>query len=300
MLHTILIVDDEPTIRMLLSKILSEYRTIEAGDGKEMWQLLQKTKPDLILLDIMLPFEDGLQIAEKLQNHEHYRSIPIIFLTARVTGPDVAAGFRKGCVDYIKKPFDEVELKARISAALKKKESESKLREETRTDSLTRIYNRRYFFDSADRKIEYCKRRDSIMALTIIDVDTFKKINDTYGHQAGDYILIEFAKTLQKNVRPYDLVARYGGEEFVILFLDSTNEEAFHIMERIRRRIDSSDFIYDEQRIHLTFSAGISCISEFDKNECTLDAMIKLADDRLYQAKRHGGNTIILEGTIQR
>jgi two-component system, cell cycle response regulator len=294
MKRNILVIDDEPTNRFLLENILCEYNVASLDSGNKIWNFLENNKVDLILLDIMMPGEDGYHVAEKISTNEMYKDIPIIFLTAKDGGLSIKKGFDSGGYDYIIKPFDQIALKARIEKVMEKKDIERDLRKKSITDPLTNLYNRRYFFERLDKQIEHTKRTCDIFSIAILDIDYFKIVNDMYGHLAGDYVLQELANTLTKYIRPYDIVARYGGEEFIILFVECEKNESREIIQRIKNKIETSDFQFENNTINLTFSCGISDMSDIkDKNTIDSNAIIKLADDRLLAAKKSGRNTII-------
>lgn len=296
MAETILVVDDSPFETAVLSKLLCEYTVSSAGCGDEMWVVLAKETPSIILLDVVLPGEDGFRIAEKLSSIEKYSGIPIIFITSKDTGRDVERGFDAGGVDYIKKPYNEIELRARIRSALLKKRQEIELREKTITDPLTGLYNRRHFFDVLTKNIEHARRNSSYQfSVAMLDIDHFKIINDTLGHQAGDYILKQIADFLKKSIRPYDLLARYGGEEFIVLYKDCNRKEAGEILNRIRDTVETKSYRFRDKTVGVTFSSGIADITEVKPGSTAAEELIKITDSRLYLAKQSGRNRIVID-----
>jgi two-component system, cell cycle response regulator len=293
--ETILVVDDSPFETAVLNKLLRDYTVVSAGSGDEMWNVLSKETPAIILLDVVLPGEDGFDLAEKLSAVEKYSDIPIIFITAKDTGRDVERGFDSGGVDYIKKPYNEIELRARIRSALAKKRQEIELREKTITDPLTGLHNRRHFFENLSRNIEHARRNPgNRFSIAVLDIDHFKAVNDTLGHQAGDFILKEIAGFLKKSIRPYDLLARYGGEEFIVLYKDCSRKEAGEILTRIKDALAARTYLYHDKPVHITFSSGIADITEV-KIESAAEELIKIADARLYQAKESGRNRVVTD-----
>ena len=290
----VLIIDDEHANRYLLENILDEYETISLENGQKLWDYLQDNHAVLILLDIMMPNEDGYQIAKKLSLDEILKDIPIIFLTAKDAAQDIKKGFESGGYDYITKPFDEMTLKIRIQSVIEKKNLELQLKKQAITDPLTNLYNRRYFFDRLDKQIEFIKRNKNDLSVAILDIDFFKKINDSYGHLAGDFILQELSGKLVKYIRPYDIAARYGGEEFVVIFIDCNKKKSKLIMQRIKDKIENNSYNYENFKMNFTFSCGIADINDFpDQKVITSKEFIKIADDRLLEAKRSGRNMII-------
>ena len=184
----------------------------------------------------------------------------------------------------------EIEERKRVEIALK--ESEEKYRNLSIEDPLTGIFNRRYLFEWGGKIVDRSLRAKSSMCLGILDIDFFKSINDKFGHQAGDYVLREFALVTSECIRPNDFLARYGGEEFVILLLDCAMHEATTIMNRINKTIENSRFSFNDLKMSVTVSGGISHSSEVGSSN-TLDELIKLADKRMYSAKNSGRNKIV-------
>ncbi|MBN2158174.1 MAG: diguanylate cyclase [Spirochaetes bacterium] len=296
MAEKILVVDDSTIDTKIISRMLDDYTVISAGSGDEMWKTLESETPSIILLDVILPGEDGFQIAERLSGIEKFADIPIIFITSKDAGRDVEKGFDSGGDDYIKKPYNEIELRARIRSALQKKRQEMDLREMTITDPLTGVYNRRYFFDILVKNIEHSRRnRRNSFSVALVDIDHFKNINDTMGHQAGDFVLIQLADSLRKSIRPYDLLARYGGEEFIVLFKDCNKIESGEILQRIRDSIDGTEYRFQEKPVHITFSGGIADIGEVRPEAAAMEELVHMADERLYIAKQTGRNRIVMD-----
>ena len=176
------------------------------------------------------------------------------------------------------------------------KKNEEMLREISIRDPLTNIYNRRYIFDRLQYIISKNRRSGQVLAAAIADIDFFKKINDTFGHIAGDFILKEFAAILGLSIREYDLLGRYGGEEFIILFDGTTSVQAAEIMERIRIQVSEKLFtLRSGENASFTFSCGIADTGDFDRDEVSSDSLVELADKRLYEAKSTGRNRLVIK-----
>lgn len=175
---------------------------------------------------------------------------------------------------------------------------EEKLKQRSRMDPLTNIYNKGYIFEKLNQSIELYKREGINFSLAIIDLDYFKKINDTYGHQAGDYVLKEFAEILTHKIRAYDALGRYGGEEFLIIFHNTDKKDALKVLERTLDNLKDHSFNYGEGEINITFSCGIANSMELDDDILSARALIELADKRLYKAKKMGRNNIVVEDYI--
>lgn len=292
----LMVVDDSIIDRTMIVKLLDDYEITCASCGDEMWKLLENAIPSVILLDVIMPGESGFQIAKKLTTIDRYSDIPIIFITSKDTGRDVEEGFDSGGMDYIKKPYNEIELRARIRSVLAKKRQELDLREKTITDPLTGIYNRRYFFEVLDKNMEHARRNPShCFSTAIIDIDHFKNVNDENGHLAGDSLLRQFSEFLKRSIRPYDILARYGGEEFVVLFKDISRKEASEVLGRIKDAVEQTQYLYHECVICFTFSSGISDVHDLGEDPANPDDLLRIADERLYAAKQAGRNRIAID-----
>ncbi len=296
MADSILVVDDSHLDTTVIKRLLSDYRVMSAGSGEEMWKLLEGEIPSIIFLDVVLPGDDGFELAARLSRHERYADIPIIFITSKDTGGDVERGFESGGFDYIKKPFAEKELRARLRSALETKRRERELREKTVIDPLTGVYNRRYFFEALEKNIEHSRRnRQNVFALALIDIDNFKHVNDRHGHQAGDRVLAELADCLRTRIRPYDILARYGGEEFVVIFKDCGKTASGEVLQRIKDFVEATPCLFRDIPIAVTFSGGIAEIGEVPPDAPAGGELLRIADERLYMAKQAGRNRIVID-----
>lgn len=387
---SILIVDDTPKNIQLLGTVLKEtgYRVIVATNGQSALNILEKTKPDLILLDVMMPELSGFETIQKIKENEEIKNIPVIFLTAKAEPDDVLEGFKLGAVDYITKPFHANELLARVKTHLELKinrdliqnlldfqkglvllidetrilyanksflnyveypnliqfnqnyssysdyfdileenleEQELKLKPKNKTlknqiflahktilpgksvyilnltdvtdyetektnleqkasyDELTKIYNRTKFIEIFNEILKSVELEIKPLSLILFDIDHFKKINDGFGHNIGDKVLVEISSVVKSLIRNTDIFCRWGGEEFLILLNSSSIEDSFKIAEKIRTFIETKEFIPNHQ---VTISLGVST---FEKND-NLDSFINRADKALYQAKNSGRN----------
>jgi len=291
----ILIVDDDSVNLHHLESILSGYNVLSASSPSAMWNILEEEIPDVILLDVIMSGEDGFQIAGRLSGEPHLQDIPIIFISAKDSGKDVADGFEAGGQDYIKKPFESDEVKVRLKSILVRNRERLLLLEHSRLDTLTGIYNRRYFSQRFDEMLAFVRREEIEISVAMLDIDFFKEVNDRHGHQAGDFILRNFAKKLKAEVRPYDICARYGGEEFIYIFLKTLKANAVDIVRRLKEEISGKAYEYREISINVTFSCGISDVSDLPRDELSAEDLIKIADERLYRAKQAGRNRIVAE-----
>lgn len=294
---TILAVDDEYANRFLLENTLTDYRVVLVDSAEAMRNHLNSAeqRPDLILLDIMMPRESGFEAAEKLSSDESYSDIPIVFLSARTSGDDVARGLEVGGEDYVKKPFDEKELKARIRTVLERSAEQKKLFRGASYDELTGTFRREVFLANAHARFQFAQRKEKPFALALLDVDNFKRINDQYGHQAGDEVLSRLGADMSRDLREYDLIGRYGGEEFVLALLEEDKHRASSMMERLREQISKRPIDYEGNRIEITVSVGVADSSELPEADDGLDALIRLADERLYRAKALGKDQVRID-----
>lgn len=170
---------------------------------------------------------------------------------------------------------------------------EEKILELSNRDFLTNAYNRRYIYDRVKGIIEIYKRTGQTFSVCIIDIDYFKNINDDYGHQVGDNVLIEFTKIIHNNLRAYDILGRYGGEEFIVILNNIDEKNSLLVIERMLNIIRNKVFTFDKNKLSFTFSAGISNATEIDKDKILIDDLIELADKRMYLAKNGGRNRIV-------
>jgi diguanylate cyclase (GGDEF)-like protein len=291
----VLLIDDDPLNIILLDSILTHqgFTTLKASNGKEGRLLAQNEQPDLILLDIMMPGENGMETCKKLMGDPATSQIPIIFLTAKSEIRDELAGLKLGAADYITKPFSPAIVLARVNNHLALKHHRDKLDRLSFIDSLTGISNRRAFDEYLLREWKRSERAGKALSLVMLDIDNFKTYNDTYGHAAGDECLKLVAQNLSDCLlKPYDFVARYGGEEFACILPETDNAGAILVAKRIRETINLKRILHSDSSIapHITISIGVASINPTDKHDT--QQFVKIADQMLYTAKKEGKNTI--------
>jgi len=287
-MYTILIVDDtETNIDILLELLSDEYDVLVALDAKGALTIVQEEKVDLILLDIMMPEMDGYEVCKILKNQTDTKNIPIIFITAKVDEDSIEKAYDIGGDDYVTKPFRPRELLARVKIQLKIKHLMADLNYIASYDAMTGIYNRREFFKLATQKFNNSKK--DIFAV-MIDIDNFKKINDTYGHSTGDKVIKIITKTISENIFNDAIFGRIGGEEFAII-CNQGPSNVIEKIENIRYLIEKLEVIADNgDIIKFTISNGVSKVNE---NIHSLDSLLKEADKALYEAKGSGRNKVI-------
>ncbi len=216
---TLLIVDDEKTNRTLLTELLRpDHQVILAKNGIQALERAREHRPDLILLDVLMPEMDGYAVIRELKGDDRCRDIPVIFITALDSVEDEEHGLELGAVDYISKPFRPSIVRARVRNHLQAVHQRRLLEQLALLDSLTEIPNRRRFVQVFEAEWRRCQRNGAPLSLIVVDVDHFKLYNDSYGHAAGDVVLRDVARALRGTLhRASDFIARFGGEEFVIL-----------------------------------------------------------------------------------
>lgn len=300
MKSAILIIDDSKLARQQVIDILKEKSLFkfvyEAGDGIEGFKTALNRPIDLILCDVEMPGMDGFKFLRMMNSREELQDIPIIMLTGREDSETKVRGLEEGASDYVTKPFDPAEMIARVKVQLKIKSLQDKLKksnqmllELSHTDPLTGLNNRRFMMEGLAREFERSQRKNAPLSMIMIDIDHFKTINDTYGHQKGDAVLQGLAALLKQHLRQYDTAARYGGEEFALILPETGIEEAAQVAERLRQATEKLIF-EDLSQLRMTASFGIAT-TPADTVQ-SLDDLIREADYALYNAKRAGRNRV--------
>jgi len=292
--HKILIVDDIPANVALLSAILSkDYNVLSATSGEMALDMVARERPDLVLLDIMMPGMDGHEVCRRLKSNETTRNIPVIFVTAKSTAEDEAYGFDLGAVDYITKPFHIPVVKARVRTHLDLKVKTDLLEKIAHIDGLTNIPNRRRFDEMLEIEWGRALRSESPLSLIIADIDYFKGFNDCYGHAGGDQCLYSVALALSSLMhRSSDMVARYGGEEFVAILPGTDLKGAATLAEYWRSVIEAMQMPHAKSEVsdYVTVSVGYASI--IPNRDQLPYVLLGVADEMLYQAKDSGRNRI--------
>lgn len=286
----ILVVDDSKFIIKLLTDILEKenYTVYSCDNGTSVKEIANKIKPDVILLDIVMPIIDGFEICKLLMRERELKDIPVIMITAKTDSSDIKKALGLGAFDYIKKPIDDVEVIARVQSALRFKEQQDKLREMAMKDGLTGLYNHTCLIELFHEEYNNQDDKGRGISFVMIDIDFFKKFNDNYGHVSGDMILKELSRILTESIRSGDIVGRYGGEEFSIIFIDDNVKTILELCEQVRRNIEEHEFNIGGKFIKITVSIG-ACVKTPTKFIKSNDMIIK-ADNALYEAKKNGRN----------
>ena len=290
--QTVMIVDDTAANIELLSESLGDdYELIFATSGADALELIRADKPDLLLLDVMMPGMDGYQLCTLLKGDSDTRDIPIIFVTGQNEEGGELKGFDLGAVDYITKPFSLSIVRARVKTHLELKRYRDELEAQSMTDGLTGIPNRRHLNKFLELLWSQALRLRGPISLVLMDIDHFKAYNDHYGHLQGDDTLKRVAQALeQATQRKTDLVARFGGEEFICVLPGTDLEGASGRVEQLRRAVENLAIPHEHSTAadHVTISLGLaSCVPS---PALKPDALLELADQALYQSKKHGRN----------
>ena len=291
---TLLIFDDEKQNRLLLTELFgTTYKIIQAKNGVQALEKARQHRPDLILLDVLMPEMDGMGVLRELKRDDATRLIPVIFITALDSATDEENGLNLGAVDYISKPFHPPIVRVRVRNQLQLVHQQRLLEQLASLDGLTGIPNRRQFDATLLKEWHRCQRNQQPLSLIVADVDFFKKYNDALGHAAGDRVLQEVAATLRQAARrPGDLVARYGGEEFVLLLPETNATGAQALAEGLQQLLHSKAFAHPNSSLGpwLTMSMGGNTIVP---STTALDPeFFALADAALYRAKHQGRNQV--------
>jgi len=301
----ILFVEDSKTQAKAIKDFLLRmgYEVIWVEDGKSAINIAKSQSLDIILLDLILPDINGDEVCRWLKLNQSTRGVPIIMLTVKSSIPDKVTGLEAGADDYVPKPFDEIELNARIYACLRTKALQDELRQKNRqleellekvellaiTDPLTELYNRRRFETALENEFKRTQRYKSPLACLMLDIDYFKKINDEYGHQVGDSVLQEIAKIIKKTFREIDIAARWGGEEFVVLLPQTQQDAAIQSASRILEKISNHRFLRIPDK-KITVSIGIASVPNSSVD--TGEKLVNASDLAMYEAKKKGRNRI--------
>lgn len=289
---TILVAEDASTVRELFKRFLARQnlRVLCAADGEEALRILGDETVDIVLSDYNMPKVDGLDLLKAVRERYSMFELPFIAVSSDEGGDTVGTFLKLGANDYLKKPFNKEELLCRINNTLDTVEMFEEMMSNAITDPLTGLYNRRYLSETGPKLVAASGRyKEHALSVVIFDIDHFKHINDTYGHLAGDKVLKEVARALQRNVRASDICVRFGGEEFLVLLPSTDFKRAFIVAEKIRKIVANMAIPVEEgENVHLTISGGVAAYAE----GLTLESLIKRADEALYRAKQAGRDRI--------
>lgn len=301
----VLLAEDDLTSRMVLKTILEKwgYEPVAVNDGRQAWEIMQGSEaPRLVILDWGMPVLSGLDLCLRIRQSPGGESPYIILLTAKSDKQDIVKGLEAGANDYIAKPYDNEELRARINVGRRFVEMQRELEKardrlahEATHDPLTGVLNRRALIAGLEKEIARSSRGGQVVSVGLFDIDFFKQVNDIYGHQTGDEVLCGFAGIIRKNVREFDLFGRYGGEEFLVVAPHTSGYTYDPLYERLRRLIAETQVQTAKGGISITASVGTAACS----GRRSTDQLLAAADKALYQAKSTGRNRVCREGEKQ-
>lgn len=304
----VLIADDDIVTRTMLRAMLVRrgHRVIETDDGRDAWeslcasQTLAGEEPiQFVISDWMMPGMDGPSLITHIRQADFERYTYIVMLTVRNAVEDTITGLEAGADDYLTKPFDPNEFRARVaigerilSLEMRLRDANNRLEDIASHDSLTGLLNRRALYEGANRELARAQREDQPLSVIMIDLDHFKQINDRYGHLAGDQTLRQAATVLAKGLREYDLLGRWGGEEFLMVLPGADVPESLAVAERLRDEITRSRLrLADGREVAFRASFGVTTLPRRDTDLC-FDTLVNDADRALYEAKRRGRNRV--------
>jgi two-component system chemotaxis response regulator CheY len=300
MFMKVLIVDDDAAYRRLLSTILKSkhHEVVEAADGLGAWDLLKVEPFSFVITDWMMPGIDGLELIRRIRTANFPNYTYIILLTAKNAKEDIVGGLQSGADDYLTKPFDLDELRARIAIGERILDLETRLRRTMEQlqilatyDSLTGLLNRRALYEAAANECARSRREAKPLSLVMLDLDRFKDINDKFGHLVGDQALRLVTDIITKHKRNYDLIGRWGGEEFLLVLPGTDMREAGLVAERLRSELEATQLdLPDGTSVQIRASFGVTNINIDDNS--TFDKYIAYADRALYRAKNEGRDRV--------
>jgi two-component system, cell cycle response regulator len=303
--NRVLVAEDDAMFRRILQSWLTTwgYEVTMAEDGAKAWAILQQEiRPQVLILDWMMPAINGLELCSKVRERNQTPYQYILLATAKDAKQDLVRGLEAGADDYLTKPFDRSELRARLRACNRiltlqddQIQAHEQLRFQATHDALTGLWNRGEILEMLRRELERGARSKTTTGILMLDIDHFKAINDTYGHLTGDAVLREVTQRITKAVRSYDSVGRYGGEEFVIVLPGCSREQVDQGAERVRAAVDDGPVRVGESQIAVTVSIGAAVTTHGAISE---KEILAAADVALYRAKEIGRNRTVVSDFV--
>jgi len=297
----LLVVDDEEIMREFLKEVLAGegYEIELAVSGRDAVEKMQASTYDVVITDIVMPELDGLGVVSAAKDLPY--DVSVVVMTGYASMETAVESMKLGAVDYITKPFNIDQIRIIVAnaikeRALKKRAAEGEFYKElSRKDGLTELYNHRFFQQLLETEVSRASRYNRVVSLLMIDIDEFKRYNDTYGHPAGDVVLKKLGSVLKKSSRNYDYVARYGGEEFAVIVPEVGADSARRMAERIRSLVEETEFEGEDIMPggHLTISLGVA---SYPMQASTAAELVERSDQALYRAKKDGKNRVAVYG----
>ncbi len=301
-LNAVLIAEDDPIFRRILESWFKkwDYRVTAVENGLDAWEVLQREDaPQLAILDWMMPGMDGIELCRRIRSRDQGTYRYVLLLTAKDGKQDVVAGLEAGADDYLTKPFDVDELRARVRAGKRILDLQAALirahedlRFSAAHDPLTALWNRGAILDLLKREVQRRQRTEDPLSVIMADIDYFKKINDTYGHLVGDTVLQEVTRRLAAGVRTYDAVGRYGGEEFLIVLPGCSAPDLVASAERLRHSVADFPIKTSAGQLPVTLSLGLSSAEQGENEALDCETFLRTADEALYTGKARGRNRV--------
>jgi two-component system, cell cycle response regulator len=298
----LLVVDDDPDSLEIIAEALrwDGYQVKKARSGIEAIQIIREWAPHLVLLDVSMPGMNGVDTLRDLRSKEQY--VSVMFISGDTSSEAVIAGLDAGADDYIPKPFDPLEMLARVRTQLRIKDlndqlrqANDRLKELADTDDLTGLYNMRSLYQKLDFELERARRFGRQVAVVMMDMDHFKSVNDGHDHLFGSFVLAEVGSIIRQNIRSIDIGARYGGDEFLIVLTELTTEGALQFCERLRQAIGTRLYKSGSDEMHLTSSIGFAITPpnmNMQSEPIEAKDLVRMADHVLYEAKEAGRNCV--------
>jgi diguanylate cyclase (GGDEF)-like protein len=293
----VLVADDDKVTRVALERHLGKWghQVVQAQDGLEAWKILnRRDPPKLAILDWMMPEIEGVEICQRLNLDAAAPFIYKILLTVKREKEDIVDALDGGAHDFLSKPVHTSELRSRVAVGVRLVEAEEKLQNYAKemeksavTDYLTGGYNRRYFIRQTEEELKRFSRYGGSFSVLILDIDHFKKINDTYSHLAGDVALKKLTRAVENTLRENDLAARFGGEEFAVFLPETNRKGAFELAERLRNAVQNMSVTFENRTFGFTVSIGLATVK---KKDVKIEQVLARADKALYTAKENGRN----------
>lgn len=289
--YKVLVVEDSLPFRNMIKKILTslQFKVLAAAHGEEaMSYFADNPDINLIITDYRMPVKDGLEVLKEVRKEKDKNSLGVIVMTSPSEKTDASIFLKNGASDFIAKPFSKEELICRVNNTIEAMENINKIANFANRDFLTGVYNRRFFYSDVEEYVQVAEETNEPYAFAMIDVDYFKKINDTYGHDGGDKVLKSIAKILNDNTKGSDIVARFGGEEFCVVLKKINKEEAVKFFVNLRAKVAENKVTIKKEKVKVTISIGVS----FGNGHCEIDDMLEACDSVLYTAKENGRNRV--------
>lgn len=289
--YKVMVVEDSAPFRSALKKILTslQFQVFTAAHGEEAMNYFTDN-PDikLALCDYRMPVKDGLEVLKEIRAIGDKNQIGVLMMTSPSENVNGAIFLKNGANDFIAKPFVKEELICRVNNTIEAMENINQIADFANKDFLTGVYNRRYFYENMNEYVAYAEEHMEPYVVAMLDIDHFKKINDTHGHNSGDKVLKTLAKKLIDETKGDDLIARFGGKEFCVILKNISNEDAVKFFVNLRANIANCKVQLKKEQISFTVSIGVA----FSRSDYRLDELLELADEALYRAKENGRNRV--------